>query len=404
MRTHARGTAEAAPAPAAPVPTFRIGAVDDAAEAEADAVAARVLGGLTLRRRCEACEEEETLKRRADGGGIAANAHAAVGSALAEPGEALSGADASFFGAGMGADLSAVRVHTGEAADRAARSVGARAFALGRHVVFARGSYRPQTAEGRRLLAHELAHVAQGGAVLRRFTRREEGDIATLDEVIDQARSRAASSADIPGMMSWGRFVAANGGRAAQEVVAEKVGTVRSVRPGSGAGASARGARTNSRRYLFTCLCGLIDMRHFYQLMYAGLMEGNVAAVRRGREHELSAEPTSRFAAEDTPSNALGAYFGSQQSVFQRQSVFIANLRAHLARCHPIDYRALPEDQRAMILDWYAVDGASAPAHPNEAAYPNMDRIPACGGLGMFPFVLSGGPDRILNRIVGVLE
>ncbi len=163
MRGFAQAPSEARHAAALP-PAFRIGAIDDAAEAEADAVAARVLGAPTLRRKCTECEREETLSRRADGGAVAADARGAVGAALAEPGAALSASDAREFGDGMSADLSGVRVHTGPVADHAARSVGARAFALGGHVVFANGQYRPDAGEGRRLLAHELAHVAQEGA------------------------------------------------------------------------------------------------------------------------------------------------------------------------------------------------------------------------------------------------
>jgi hypothetical protein len=159
--------------PAARIP-FRIGAANDTAEAEADAIAARVLGGPTLRRTCDACEREEKLSRRADGGAVTAAAGGAVGAALAEAGTTLPAGDAAFFGHGMGADLSAVRVHTGPVADRAARSVGARAFALGQHVVFAEGEYRPDSGEGRRLLAHELAHVVQERAAptLRRQAAR----------------------------------------------------------------------------------------------------------------------------------------------------------------------------------------------------------------------------------------
>lgn len=387
-------TQQAAPAAApraTPAAGFRIGGADDAAEREADAVADRVLGGV-LRRKCAACGEEETLRRRSTGNTVAGDAPRAVAAALAEGGRPLPANEAAFFGSRLGAPLDGVRVHDGPAADRAARSVGASAFALGHDIVFARGEFRPQSAEGRRLLAHELAHVTQAGATttLRRFTRAEEGDISTLDEVIDQARARAASTG-VAGLMRWGRFVAANGGSAAGEVIARAAG---------GTGSTAR---TNSHRYLFTCLCGLVDMRHFFQLMYAGLLEGNVDAVQRGRNHELEAEPTSRFAAEDTPSNALGAYFGSEQSAVQRQSVFVANLRAFLGRCHPIDYDALPAAQRTQILDWYAVDGTNAPAHQNEQAYPNMARIPACGSLGMFPFVVDG-TTRTMNRIVGTVE
>src|SRR5262249_18298555 len=54
-----------------------------------------------------------------------------------------------------------VRVHDDESADEAARLVGARAFAVGDHIVFAKGEYRPGTTDGDRLLKHELVHVKQ---------------------------------------------------------------------------------------------------------------------------------------------------------------------------------------------------------------------------------------------------
>lgn len=62
---------------------------------------------------------------------------------------------------GLGCDLSAVRLHEGPGAARAAAALGARAFTVGTDVVFARGELDPSTPGGRRVLAHELAHVAQ---------------------------------------------------------------------------------------------------------------------------------------------------------------------------------------------------------------------------------------------------
>jgi hypothetical protein len=58
-------------------------------------------------------------------------------------------------------DLSDVRVHTDDVADRLNRSVSARAFATGTDMYFARGEYSPGSAAGDRLIAHELAHVVQ---------------------------------------------------------------------------------------------------------------------------------------------------------------------------------------------------------------------------------------------------
>jgi hypothetical protein len=168
MRQAAHATAAAPPVPA-PL-SFRIGAANDAAEREADAIAARVLATPTLRRKCDACEREERLSRRSDGGAVSPDAAGAVGAALGEAGHPLPAHEAGFFGHGLSADLGGVRLHMGQTADRAARSVGARAFALGRHIVFAEGAYQPGSGEGRRLLAHELAHVVQERAapVLRR--------------------------------------------------------------------------------------------------------------------------------------------------------------------------------------------------------------------------------------------
>lgn len=61
--------------------------------------------------------------------------------------------------AAFGHDFSAVRVHS----DARAGAVGARALTEGNDIHLAPGAYAPETAEGRHLLAHELAHVVQQG-------------------------------------------------------------------------------------------------------------------------------------------------------------------------------------------------------------------------------------------------
>jgi hypothetical protein len=58
-------------------------------------------------------------------------------------------------------DFSDVRIHSGPGAAEAAESVGANAFTVGPHIVFGAGRYEPHRAGGRKLLAHELAHVVQ---------------------------------------------------------------------------------------------------------------------------------------------------------------------------------------------------------------------------------------------------
>jgi nucleoid-associated protein YgaU len=63
----------------------------------------------------------------------------------------------------FGHDFNRVRIHTDEPAARSARAVEALAYTVGHHVVFASGQYAPETSQGRRLLAHELAHTLQQG-------------------------------------------------------------------------------------------------------------------------------------------------------------------------------------------------------------------------------------------------
>lgn len=59
------------------------------------------------------------------------------------------------------ADLRAVRVHCGQVADHAARQLGADAFASGGDIFFRADAYRPDTAAGAWLVAHEAAHLVQ---------------------------------------------------------------------------------------------------------------------------------------------------------------------------------------------------------------------------------------------------
>lgn len=79
------------------------------------------------------------------------------------PGRPLDSEARSLLEPRFGQDLTGVRVHTGPRAEESARAAGARAFALGKDVVFGAGEYRPETAAGQRLLAHEVAHTVQQG-------------------------------------------------------------------------------------------------------------------------------------------------------------------------------------------------------------------------------------------------
>ena len=67
-----------------------------------------------------------------------------------------------------GRDFHDVRIHTDNDAAELAADLNARAYTTGRDIVFGEGAYQPDTFEGRRLIAHELAHVIQqsGGSTI----------------------------------------------------------------------------------------------------------------------------------------------------------------------------------------------------------------------------------------------
>jgi hypothetical protein len=118
----------------------------------------------------------------------------------------------------FGASFGSVRVHDDAGAATFARRFAARAYTVGEHVVFAAGEYQPHGDGGRRLIAHELAHVLQqrgaspGGPVQRtpdpttfRCQPFEAGGPATpfADlEVIDQRAQGLATSMAILGTAS----------------------------------------------------------------------------------------------------------------------------------------------------------------------------------------------------------
>lgn len=118
---------------------------------------------------CAKCagEENKLLQRKATAAapavtrGIAANINGLRGG-----GQPLPDSARSFFEPRFRADFSGVRVHTGSRAAQTSRSISARAFTVGKDVVFGAGQYSPGTDSGRGLMAHELTHVVQQGGIL----------------------------------------------------------------------------------------------------------------------------------------------------------------------------------------------------------------------------------------------
>jgi hypothetical protein len=107
-------------------------------------------------------------RRMRDANGVADGADHAVTVASSSIGSPLPDTLMRKFETSLGVDLSGVRVHTGGASERAAESVGAKAYTVGNDIHFRAGHYDPLTFHGQQLLAHEIVHtVQQSGGVQR---------------------------------------------------------------------------------------------------------------------------------------------------------------------------------------------------------------------------------------------
>lgn len=173
-----------------------VSAPDDIHEQEADRVAEEVMRmpgggdaapsgsrGKRLQKKCVPCagggapcgkcaaEETLSMKRGASDHTSPSAAPSVVHEALRSPGEPLDSATRTFMETRFGEDFSRVRVHADAEAGESSRAMNALAYTVGRDVVFGAGEYAPQTPSGRRLLAHELAHVVQQGFSNRQVQR-----------------------------------------------------------------------------------------------------------------------------------------------------------------------------------------------------------------------------------------
>lgn len=81
--------------------------------------------------------------------------------ALRGGGQPLSESVRAFFEPRFGHGFSQVRVHTDSQAADTVQKVNARAFTIGRDIMFGAGQYSSETSVGKQLLAHELTHIVQ---------------------------------------------------------------------------------------------------------------------------------------------------------------------------------------------------------------------------------------------------
>ena len=153
---------------------LKIGAVNDKHEQQADQVADQVMRmsnhemqANVLADRVMPVTQQDQANLKPDQTQAANDLSQAINlpespiNQLGSGGRPLSKNERNFFEPRFKTDFSQVRLHDDNNAAKAAKSINARAFALGNKVVFAKNMYSSSSQSGRRLLAHELTHVVQ---------------------------------------------------------------------------------------------------------------------------------------------------------------------------------------------------------------------------------------------------
>jgi hypothetical protein len=153
-------------------------------------------------------------------------AAAEIGEVIRSPGSPLAPGLCADMQRRLGHDFRHVRIHTDDGAARAASAIGARAFTAGPHVAFAQGEFRPQLSEGRRVLAHELAHVAQAGREPGGGGPRDRGGASVTPSGAGEhdAASRAAAAVNGVPAGGSGRDTGRTGGPAGRVERLERPG------------------------------------------------------------------------------------------------------------------------------------------------------------------------------------
>lgn len=148
----------------------------DQYEKEADRVADQVMRMTepgTVGGPAERGPEQLQMKRAGPADVGRTEAPPIVHEVLRSPGQPLDPATRAFMEPRFGHDFGGIRVHSGDLAGESARAANALAYTVGRDVVFGAGQYAPQTHDGRRLLAHELAHTMQQNATPMALLQRQ---------------------------------------------------------------------------------------------------------------------------------------------------------------------------------------------------------------------------------------
>lgn len=139
----------------------------------------------TIQRKCAACAEKEKVQKMETSEEEVVQQKTEADTSSASPdlqsqlnaskggGSPLPKETTSSMGSAFGADFSGVKVHTGADAVQMNQGLGAQAFTHGSDIYFNEGKYDTGSSGGQHLLAHELTHTVQQGAIHADVIQRE---------------------------------------------------------------------------------------------------------------------------------------------------------------------------------------------------------------------------------------
>jgi len=115
--------------------------------------------------------------------------------ALGSPGQGLDPAIRWFMESRFRKDFGGVTMHADSAAAESAKAVNAKAYTVGQHIAFKDGEYSAHSAEGQRLIAHELTHVVQQARAATPAIA--EGELSISEAADDSERAAEATATEV---------------------------------------------------------------------------------------------------------------------------------------------------------------------------------------------------------------
>jgi hypothetical protein len=129
-----------------------------------------------IQRKCKDSDAEEKLFRKEDTPQAtkANNETNSYINSLSSKGWLLPKEARSFFEPRFRHDFSDVKIHNNHDAAKSAQSINALAYTVSNNIVFNQNQFSPQSDSGKKLLAHELTHVAQQASGISSIQKKDD--------------------------------------------------------------------------------------------------------------------------------------------------------------------------------------------------------------------------------------